>query len=308
MLAHEDWTALNGGRERFRVLLVKPSHYDDDGYVIRWWRSPMPSNSLAASMDRSTTARSARFSGQMSTSTSSPSTKPIRASRIDRIVADMRANGNFGLVGLVGVQSNQYPRALDIAQPLRAAGIPVIIGGFHVSGCLAMLDHVGRRTPEAMDLGVSLFAGEAEGRIDDVLRDAAAGSLEPIYNYIERPAGARRRSRCHSSPAIRFARRLATSPASTLDAAVHFNARSAPSSTCRAASRAGARPDDVERMLRLNWAQGIDRFFITDDNFARNKDWEPIFDRLIKLREEDGMTLALDDPGRHTVPQDPELR
>src|SRR4051795_4437837 len=33
---------------RFRIILIKPSHYDDDGYVIRWWRSAMPSNSLAS--------------------------------------------------------------------------------------------------------------------------------------------------------------------------------------------------------------------------------------------------------------------
>jgi hypothetical protein len=33
---------------RFSVVLIKPSHYDDDGYVIRWIRSPMPSNSLAS--------------------------------------------------------------------------------------------------------------------------------------------------------------------------------------------------------------------------------------------------------------------
>jgi hypothetical protein len=33
---------------RFQLILVKPSHYDDDGYVIRWWRSLIPSNSLAA--------------------------------------------------------------------------------------------------------------------------------------------------------------------------------------------------------------------------------------------------------------------
>ena len=29
-------------------VLIKPSHYDDDGYVIRWWRAMIPSNSLAA--------------------------------------------------------------------------------------------------------------------------------------------------------------------------------------------------------------------------------------------------------------------
>ena len=38
------------------------------------------------------------------------------------------------LVCLVGVQTNQFPRAMDIARPLRAAGVPVCIGGFHVSG------------------------------------------------------------------------------------------------------------------------------------------------------------------------------
>ena len=33
---------------RFCLVLVKPSHYDDDGYVIQWFRSAIPSNSLAA--------------------------------------------------------------------------------------------------------------------------------------------------------------------------------------------------------------------------------------------------------------------
>ena len=45
--------------------------------------------------------------------------------------------------------------------------------------------------------------------------------------------------------------------------------------------------------MRLNWAQGIHKFFITDDNFARNKEWEAIFDRLIELREKDGIPLGL---------------
>ena len=50
-------------------------------------------------------------------------------------------------------------------------------------------------------------------------------------------------------------------------------------------------PDSVEQILRMNWEQGVNRFFITDDNFARNKDWEAIYDRIIKLREEDGMDV-----------------
>src|ERR1700751_4108344 len=35
-------------RKTFKVILIKPSHYDADGYVIQWWRSLVPSNSLAS--------------------------------------------------------------------------------------------------------------------------------------------------------------------------------------------------------------------------------------------------------------------
>jgi hypothetical protein len=51
--------------------------------------------------------------------------------------------------------------------------------------------------------------------------------------------------------------------------------------------------DDVEHLVRLNWGQGIHKFFITDDNFARNQEWEAIFDRLIELREKGGIPLGL---------------
>ena len=51
--------------------------------------------------------------------------------------------------------------------------------------------------------------------------------------------------------------------------------------------------DDIEAIVRQNAAQGVQSFFITDDNFARNKDWEPIFDRLIMLREQQGFSIKL---------------
>jgi hypothetical protein len=44
----------------------------------------------------------------------------------------------------------------------------VIIGGFHVSGMLAMFDNIGTDLQAALDMGITLFAGEAEGRIDEV--------------------------------------------------------------------------------------------------------------------------------------------
>ena len=45
--------------------------------------------------------------------------------------------------------------------------------------------------------------------------------------------------------------------------------------------------------MRANAAQGVTRFFVTDDNFARNRNWEPILDRLIELRERQGFKIRL---------------
>ena len=63
--------------------------------------------------------------------------------------------------------------------------------------------------------------------------------------------------------------------------------------------------DDVERLVRANWAQGITNFFITDDNFARNTQWEAIFDRLIALQDR-GIVLQLviqADTQSHRIPR-----
>ena len=35
------------GANSFHFVLIKPSHYDDDGYPIQWLRSAIPSNTLA---------------------------------------------------------------------------------------------------------------------------------------------------------------------------------------------------------------------------------------------------------------------
>ena len=88
------------------------------------------------------------------------------------------------MLGLVGVQSNQFPRALDIARPFLKAGVPVCMGGFHVAGSLAMLDETPPEIAAAAEMGISFFIGEAEdGRLDEVLLDAYAGKLKPMYDY-----------------------------------------------------------------------------------------------------------------------------
>jgi len=276
---------------RFKLILIKPSHYDDDGYVIQWLRSTMPSNSLAAVYALACDAAQRRVLGEDVAVDVDAIDETNTRVRPDRLIRALAACDNFGLIGIVGVQSNEMPRAMDIARPLRAAGIQVIIGGFHVSGCLAMLNDRLPDLAEASRAGISLFAGEAEDTLDEVLKDAAAGALKPVYNHMGQLPGIADVAAPPFLPHDFVAR--------TVGNVTSFDAgRGCPfqCSFCTIINVQGRKsryrsPDSVEAIIRRNWAQGVDRFFITDDNFARNKQWEAIFDRIIKLREEDGLDV-----------------
>ncbi|MBV8521329.1 MAG: hypothetical protein JOY71_04220, partial [Acetobacteraceae bacterium] len=170
---------------RFQLILIKPSHYDDDGYVIRWWRAMIPSNSLAAVYSIAADCRERQVLGPIVVIDIEAIDETNTRIVIPRLLARLRRHGNFGLVALIGVQSNQYPRALDIARPLREVGIQVAMGGFHVSGCLSMLDGRAVELDACRKLGIAMFAGEAEGRLGQVLHDAAANRLAPVYNFLK---------------------------------------------------------------------------------------------------------------------------
>jgi hypothetical protein len=279
-------------KRRFQLVLIKPSHYDDDGYVIRWWRALIPSNSLAALYGIAVDCAERQVLGADVAIDIEVIDETNRRVDIPALLALFASRGNFGLVGLVGVQSNQYPRALDIARPLRAAGVQVAIGGFHVSGCLSMLDGRAVGLDDCRDMGVTMFAGEAEGRFDQVLRDAAANQLAPLYDFMKDLPD------IGGSPVPFLPKRYV---ARTLGLSASFDAgRGCPyqCSFCTIINVQGRKSrfrsaDDVEQLVRANWAQGIHKFFITDDNFARNERWEAIFDRLIELREKEGIPLGL---------------
>jgi radical SAM superfamily enzyme YgiQ (UPF0313 family) len=279
-------------KRRFQLVLLKPSHYHDDGYVIRWWRALIPSNSLASVYGLALDCAQRQALGPDVDFDIDLIDETNTRVNIPKLIKRFRKHDNFGLLALVGVQSNQYPRALDIARPFRAAGVPMAIGGFHVSGCLAMLDGKAIDLDRLRELGIAIFAGEAEERLEEVLADAAHGRLKPLYNFMQ------------DLPSIggtpipflphEFVKRTAGTNAS-------FDAgRGCPfqCSFCTIINVQGRKsrfrsPDDIEKIVRDNWAEGISRFFITDDNFARNKQWEAIYDRLAKLREVDNIPLGL---------------
>jgi radical SAM superfamily enzyme YgiQ (UPF0313 family) len=278
--------------KRFQLILIKPSHYDADGYVVQWLRSTMPSNSLAAVYSLACGAAMRGILGPdlpIDVLAIDETNTRVRPSDIAKRIA---RNGGLGLVGFVGVQSNEFPRTLDLARSFRAAGIQVMIGGFHVSGCLAMLKEMQTDIKVAQDLGVSIFAGEAEEGLDEVLLDAAKGELKPLYNHMKKELPGIGDVPFPPFLPVDFVNR-------TVGNVTSFDAgRGCPfqCSFCTIINVQGRKsryrsPDSIEQILRMNWAQGVKRFFITDDNFARNKDWEAIYDRIIKLREVDGMDV-----------------
>ena len=275
--------------KRFCLVLVKPSHYDDDGYVIQWFRSAIPSNSLAAlyGLARDCAARKVLGDVELEIEPIDETNTRVRPEKL----AAMIERAGSGMVMLVGVQSNQFPRALDLARPLRARGIQVAVGGFHVSGVLSMLQGKDAGLDEARRLGVSIFAGEAEGRLDEVLVDAANGALKPMYNYMaDLP-------HIEGTPIPLITALKAWRTAGEMTS---FDAgRGCPfqCSFCTIINVQGKKsrrrsPGDIEKIVRENVAQGLHSFFITDDNFARNTDWEPILDRLIHLREVEKIKLT----------------
>ncbi len=277
-------------KKRFSLVLVKPSHYDDDGYVIQWYRSAIPANSLACLYGLALEYAAENVLGddvELEIHAFDETNTVIHAKRIASLVTD----ADDGMVMLVGVQSNQFPRALDIARPLREMGVKVAVGGFHVSGTIAMLKERDPFVQLAYDMGISIFAGEAEGRLGQVLLDAYRGELAAVYNFMDDLPNIEG----VATPLLPAERVHLTAGATT-----SFDAgRGCPftCSFCTIINVQGRRsrrrsPEDIERIIRANVAQGLHSFFITDDNFARNKDWEAILDKLINLREAERLKIS----------------
>ena len=277
-------------KRKFVLVLVKPSHYDDDGYVIQWLRSAIPSNSLACLYGLAKQCIDDKLlpaDVELEVHAFDETNTVIDTRKITRLVK----GGDMGIVMLVGVQSNQFPRALDLASALRDQNIDVAIGGFHVSGTIAMLEQRDPTVEQAIDKGVTIFAGEAEGRFESLLSDAIDGHLQSVYDFMDDLPNLD-----GAPPPLLPADRVkrTAGAATTLDAG-----RGCPfaCSFCTIINVQGRKsrrrsPDDVELIIRQNLTQGLSSFFITDDNFARNKDWEIILDRLIQLREVEKLKIS----------------
>ena len=151
---------------RLRVVILKPSKYSRDGYVERFWRGCIPNATLP--YIRSLTP-------------SLVDGRQIEIVTIDEYVETdlrylelLRDRDVPTLLALVGVQSHQFHRALDLAALAREqGGAHSVIGGPHPMTC-------DTSAAQGVD-GISFAMSEAELIWPEILRDAVAGGLKPVY-------------------------------------------------------------------------------------------------------------------------------
>jgi hypothetical protein len=151
---------------QLRVVLIKPSKYGIDGSVERFKKGYLPNATLyhIASL-------TPQHIGKV----------PIEVITVDEYVWQdlsylrwLRHDPDVvTLLALVGVQSHQFHRALDLAAYARHHGVRhCIIGGPHPMTC---------DTTSLQGRGVSFALAEAELIWQEILEDALAGELRPVY-------------------------------------------------------------------------------------------------------------------------------
>ncbi len=283
---------ISSKRKQIRVVLIKSSKYDDEGYVIRHFRGVLPSNTLAclSSLTQDVDERGLLGSGiELKVELFDDTVQKIP---VKRIIRSNRIPQRRTIVALAGVQSNQFPRAADLARKFRAGGLQVLIGGFHISGMLALSPVITPEIQELIDLGVSVVKGEVEDSWGDILRDAHEDKLKSVYDFLECKPDLYSRP----IPVIdrKYLKRFVTSNFGTIDCSrgCPFNCSFCSIINVQGREMRVRSPEVLAESLRENYRlHRICFYFFTDDNFARNSKWREVFNLLIHLREKEHIPI-----------------
>ncbi|MGH7789540.1 MAG: B12-binding domain-containing radical SAM protein [Candidatus Binatia bacterium] len=287
-----DLAAARSGRRLLRLYLIKPSQYDAEGTVWSFRWGVVPNNTLTVLAGLAADWATARPAIDLQTVLWEELVDGvISPALIDALGRRAAADGAALLVGVAGVQTGQYARARDIALQLRAAGVAVACGGFHITS------HAPSRA-FLTSHGVSVVIGEAETTLAALLDDHLAGRLQPEYRVGD---GLRVRTglgtiavpdiEAAPLPAIdaRYLRRFFNPTLSTVD-----TARGCPfaCSYCAVKNVMGRtmRARDPARVVawvrHAHDAHGVRSLFLVDDDLYRSPSWEALFTGLAALRAE----------------------
>lgn len=273
------------GKKKLHIVYIVPSRYDDEGYVQRYWRGVLPSNTLWCLKSLTCAIGDAGELGEDVETIVDIYDDSVQRVPVQRLIRRSKRTGARLVIGLIAVQTNQFPRATELALEFRAADVPVMVGGFHVSGVLALFGEPSPELQRLLDHGVSFVRGEvdAPGVLAGILRDALNGSLKPIYDIVETPdisdAAIPQPDRAHL-------RRFVWKNLGTMDTSrgCPFNCSFCTIINVQGRKMRHRSAASMLKSIEENYARGIDTYFFTDDNLARSPVWEELFDGLARFR------------------------
>src|SRR5262249_49690782 len=175
-------------RQIVHVVLIKATRYDDDGYPMRHWRGVLPSNTLACLVGLTEAAQCAQVLGEGMEIRRYMYDEVVQKVPIRKLARLQRLPRERVVVGLVGVQSNQFPRACNIAHAFQREGVQdILIGGFHVSGAIALAEPgtIPAEIQQIMDDGITTVKGEVEDHWADILKDIVDDQRKRLYDFGE---------------------------------------------------------------------------------------------------------------------------
>lgn len=278
-----------GKYRTLHVVLIKPSKYDDEGYVIRFWKGVLPSNTLNVLHGLTEDVKRRRCLGDIECTLDifDETTEKVP---VKKILRWRRRPDTKLVVCLVGVQTNQFPRAFDLGRQFRAHGIDVIMGGFHTSGTVNMLSPDEPDIQELIREGIIVVSGEIEGKWEGILADVLNGQPKPLYSFaqdLKSLVDIEKAPLPKMSP--KTMKHFARPTFGTVD-----TSRGCPFACtfCTIINVQGRKmrersAEEIADLVRHNYREhGVDFYFFTDDNFARKKLWRETFEALIRIRQE----------------------
>ena len=278
------------GRRTLRVYFIRPSRYDDAGDVLAFRWGVIPNNTLIALAGLNAAYAAAHPEIDVQTVLWDELVDGVLTdAAVAAIASRATADGVEPLIGLAGVQTNQYPRGRDLARRFRRRGLPVLMGGFHVSSHPPSCEELGA-------LGVTVVLGEADDTWPRLLDDYRRGALQPVYRV---DTGLRVRTgraditvptiEAAPLPAIddRYVRRFFNPTFSTLDTSrgCPFTCSYCSVKNVMGRSMRSRDPDAVVAWVRDAYDRhGIRNLLVVDDDFYRSPRWERILTGMAALR------------------------
>ena len=284
------------GRRTLRFYFIKPSTYDDDGYALQFRWGTIPNNTLTVLAALNDAVAAARADVHIQTVLWDELVDGALSSTDVEAICERAARDGVDLViGLAGVQTNQYPRARDIALQFVRLQATVLMGGFHVSSHAPTREFL-------QPVGITVVVGEAETTWPVIVDDYLRGALQPCYRVTDGVRAKTGQADITVPPIgnvalpkvdARYLQRFFNPSLTTIE-----TSRGCPftCSYCAVKNVMGRTMRAREPQRVVDWIReahdrhGIRSLFLVDDDFFRSPRWEEVLSRMAALRR-DGRDL-----------------